>query len=96
VSEPKQHHYVPETYLENFCGEDGTLWVYDKWEPRSFQSRPKKILKEHFYYAQPDYEQKAWNHNIEKFFSKKIEDDWPSTVRLIEAGPKTLKSLRLF
>jgi Protein of unknown function (DUF4238) len=93
VSEPKQHHYIPETYLDNFCGGDGTLWLYDKWERKSFPSRPKKVLKEHFYYAQPDHERKVWNHNIEKFFSEKIEDEWPSTVDLIQEGPKALSSL---
>jgi Protein of unknown function (DUF4238) len=96
MSDPKQHHYIPETYLENFCSEDRTLWLYDKWENRSFPSSPKKALKQHFYYAQPDHEQKAWNHNIENFFSEKVEKDWPSTVRLIQEGPDSLRSLRHF
>ncbi len=94
MSDPKNHHYVPETYLENFCGEDGALWLYDKWKGRSFPSRPKKVLKEHFYYAQPDQDRKTWNHGLENFFSEKIEKDWPFTVRLIQDGPKTLRSLR--
>jgi Protein of unknown function (DUF4238) len=94
MSDPKNHHYIPETYLENFSGTDGRLWVYDKWDRRSFQSRPKKVLKEHFYYAQPDHERRAWNHNIEKFFSEKIEKDWPSTVSKIQKGPHTIKDLR--
>jgi Protein of unknown function (DUF4238) len=96
MSEPKQHHYIPETYLENFCGEDGVLWLHDKWEGKSFPSRPTKVLKEHFYYAQPDHERKVWNHNIEKFFSEKIERDWPSTVRLIHEGANAVKNLRHF
>ena len=96
MSDPKNHHYIPETYLENFCGGDGVLWLYDKWEGTSFPSRPKKVLKEHFYYAQPDHERKVWNHNIERFFSDKIEKDWPSTVRLIQEGPDSLRALRHF
>jgi hypothetical protein len=94
MSDPKQHHYVPEAYLQNFCQKDGTLWVYDKWEGRSFLSRPKSILKENFYYAQPDHKNKAWNHNIEKFFSKEVESEWPETVRLIQNGPEEARSLR--
>jgi len=94
MKDPKQHHYVPETYLENFCDEQGTLWLYDKWEGKSFASRPKRVLKEHFYYAQPDHDQNIWNHAIEHFFSEKIENDWPSTVSLICEGPKTLSSLQ--
>jgi hypothetical protein len=93
MSDPKQHHYIPETYLDNFCDEDGVLWLYDKWEGRSFPGRPTKVLKEHLYYAQPDHERKIWNHNIENFFSEKIEKDWPSTVRLIQEGPATIGSL---
>jgi len=96
MTDPKQHHYIPETYLENFCDQDGALWVYDKWDDRSFPSRPASVLKEHFYYAQPDHEQKIWNHNIERFFSEKIETEWPSTVRLIQEGPDTHRRLRHF
>ena len=94
MSEPKQHHYIPETYLDNFCNEDDGLWVYDKWQRRSFTSRPGSVLKEHFYYAQPDHERKLWNHNIEKFFAEKIEDDWPSTVQLIQKGPNAISELK--
>lgn len=93
MSDPKQHHYVPETYLENFCNNDGGLWLYDKWEGRAFPSRPKSVLKENFYYAQPDHEKKVWNHNIEKFFSREVEADWPATVRLIQKGPERVKDL---
>jgi hypothetical protein len=96
MTDPKQHHYIPETYLENFCDKDGALWLYDKWDGRSFQSRPKNVLKEHFYYAQPDHEKKTWNHNIERFFSEKIETEWPSTVRLIQEGPDAVKRLTHF
>jgi hypothetical protein len=96
MTNPKQHHYIPETYLENFCNKDGVLWLYDKWDGRSFPSKPKGVLKEHFYYAQPDHERKIWNHNIERFFSEKIEAEWPSTVSLIQDGPDTLKELTHF
>jgi len=93
MSAPKQHHYIPETYLENFCGEDGTLWLYDKWERRSFPSQPNSVLKQHMYYAQPDHKRKTWNHNIEHFFSNKIETHWPNTVQIIEGGPGSTREL---
>ena len=37
LSQPKKHHRVPRTYLANFCGSDGRLWIYDTRgdEPRS-------------------------------------------------------------
>lgn len=90
---PKQHHYVPETYLKNFCADDGTIWVHDKWTGSSFQSRPKSILKESFYYAQPDHKNKIWNFDIENFFSQEIEASWPATAKLIENGPPRLDEL---
>ncbi len=93
MSNPKNHHYIPETYLENFCSEEGVIWLYDKWTGRSFPGRPKNVLKEHFYYAQPDHERGIWNHNIENFFSEKVEKDWPSTVHLIQKGPDAVQSL---
>jgi hypothetical protein len=94
MSNPKQHHYIPETYLENFCDEDGALWVYDKWEGRSFPSHPDSVLKQHMYYAQPDHKKKILNHNIEHFFSNNIETHWPATVRIIQNGPRALRELR--
>jgi hypothetical protein len=96
MNEPKQHHYIPRTYLENFCDEDGGLWVYDKWERRSFPSHPDSVLKQHMYYAQPDHKNRAWNYNIEHFFSCKIESYWPATVRIIQNGPKTTRELTNF
>jgi hypothetical protein len=93
MGDPKQHHYIPETYLQNFCDENGALWLYDKWERRSFSSGPRGVLKQHFYYAQPDHDRKLWNHNIEKFFSSKVEAEWPSTVLLIQRGPNTVREL---
>jgi hypothetical protein len=90
---PKQHHYIPETYLDQFCDSNGVLWVHDKWSGKSFPSRPPSVLKEKLYYAQPDHKNKVWNQNIENFFSEEIETFWPETVRLIQSGPKNLKEL---
>jgi Protein of unknown function (DUF4238) len=92
MAEPQQQHYIPDTYLRNFCNPKGTLWVYDKWTRRSFATDPKKALRERFYYAQPDYENKKLNHNIEHFFSRKVEGPWP---RIIEALAKRERDDRL-
>jgi hypothetical protein len=93
MAEPKQHHYVPTTYLENFCDDEGILWLHDKWNRKSFPSRPGSVLKEKRYYAQPDHENGTWNYNIEEFFSKKIETYWPATIHLIQSGPQNLSQL---
>jgi hypothetical protein len=39
MTDPKQHHYIPITYLGGFCSKDSTLWVYDKWTGKSFPSQ---------------------------------------------------------
>ena len=93
MTEPKQHHYIPKTYLEQFCDSEGVLWVYDKWNDKSFPSRPPSVLKKKLYYAQPDHKNKVWNHDIENFFSKRIETSWPETVSLIQSGPQYIKEL---
>jgi hypothetical protein len=93
MTDPKQHHYIPTTYLDNFCNDDGIIWLHDKWTGESFPSRPNSVLKEKRYYAQPNHEDKTWNYSIEKFFSEKIETDWPETVRLIQSGPQHLSQL---
>jgi hypothetical protein len=94
MTNPKQHHYVPETYLDNFCNSNGRLWVYDKWENRSFPSQPRSILKENFYYAQPDHKNKTWNYNIEKLLSREVEAEWPTTVERIKNHPTATEELR--
>ena len=93
MSDPKQHHYIPTTYLEHFCDEAGVLWAHDKWTGESFPSKPASILKEKRYYAQPDHENRTWNNVIENFFSDQIETPWPKTVRLIQSGPRQLSQL---
>jgi hypothetical protein len=93
MTDPKQHHYIPTTYLENFCDDEGTLWLHDKWTGKSFPSQPSSVLKEKRYYAQPDHSKKTWNHSIERFFSEKIETDWSKTVRLIQSSPQRVGQL---
>lgn len=93
MSAPKQHHYVPATYLENFCNDDGVLWAHDKWTGKCFPSKPDSILKEKRYYAQPDHTNRTWNNAIENFFSEKIEASWPNTVQLVQSGPQQLSEL---
>jgi len=93
MADPKQHHYIPKIYLESFCDSAGVIWLHDKWSGRSFATRPKNALKENFYYAQPDHKNKTWNHNLERFFSKEVEADWPTTVRLVQNGPQNVADL---
>lgn len=83
MTDPQQHHYIPDTYLQNFCDRNERLWLYDKWEGRSFETTPGKALRERSYYAQPDYANKKLNHNIEHFFSRKVENPWPQIIEAL-------------
>jgi hypothetical protein len=91
MSDPQQHHYIPDTYLQNFSDRRGKLWLYDKWEGRSFPTTPGKALRERFYYAQPDYANKTLNHNIEHFLSRKVEKTWPQVIEALRRREHTTK-----
>jgi hypothetical protein len=80
MNEPKQHHYVHESYLENFCDESGSIHVFDKRDKGSqFVSAPKKVLKQGYYYSQPVHSEERFDISLENLFSE-IETDWPSIV----------------
>lgn len=56
-SMPKRHHYVPVTYLKNFCDGSGQLQVFRKDDPaRPFRQRPESTGFERYYYSQFDDE----------------------------------------
>ena len=41
---PENQHYVPKMLLRNFCiSNTEQIYVYDKWERRSFQTNIKNI-----------------------------------------------------
>ena len=44
-------HYVPKFYLQQFAGQDGRLWVWDKIADRIFQSTAKNIACETNFYT---------------------------------------------
>ena len=94
MTDPKQHHYIPTTYSENFCDDEGLLWLHDKWTGDSFSSQPTSVLKQKRYYAQPDHANKTWNYGIEHFFSREVETGWPETVRTIQSGPQRSQQLK--
>jgi len=50
MSKVKNEHYVPQGYLRNFASDDGRLFVYDKFDKKSFQTNVKNVGGEtHFY-----------------------------------------------
>ena len=76
----KRHHYIPQTYLRHFCDGNERVWVISKDSPdQHFQTKPRAIGLEKYYYSQPTPDG-AWDHNtLEDFFSE-IEWKWNSIV----------------
>lgn len=90
--EPKQQHYIPETYSKHFSDEKGHITVYDTWENcRVFSTSPRAVFKEKYLYSQPVHAEARFDNAMERLFSDKIESGWHQTVRLI-AQKKKLSS----
>lgn len=88
--EPKQQHYIPETYSKHFSNEKGHITVYDTWDNcRVFSTSPKAVFKEKYLYSQPVHAEGRFDNAMERLFSDKIESGWDQTVRLI-CGKKEL------
>ncbi|RMB55851.1 uncharacterized protein DUF4238 [Sphingomonas sp. PP-CE-3A-406] len=101
-SMPKRHHYVPVTYLKNFCDAAGQLQVFRKDDPaRPFRQRPESTGFERYYYSQFDDEGMRDDDRLEAIFSE-IETKWPTIVialanreAMFEAAPHIITFLSL-
>lgn len=81
----KKHHYVPESYLKAFCGNDAMLAVYRKDAPTEpFRRRPGEVAFHKYYYAQPLPDGGRDTNRLEDFFSE-LEDKWPWIVDALAA-----------
>ena len=101
-SMPKRHHYVPVTYLKNFCDGSGQLQVFRKDDSaRPFRQRPESTGFERYYYSQFDDEGTRDDDRLEAIFSE-IETKWPTIVTalanreaMFEAAPHIITFLGL-
>jgi hypothetical protein len=78
MSQPKQHHYLPQFYLEFFC-QDGGFWVYDISSGTYRSGTPFNTGKRHYYNALVAREGTR-DYSIEKALSE-IEDKAAPIVR---------------
>lgn len=67
MSKPKQHHYIPRFYLENFC-KDGILWIYDRELKEFREQTPDNTCKEKDLYTAQLYDGSKY-YEIESFYS---------------------------
>ncbi len=83
MNQPKRHHFVPKTYLNAFCDENGRLLVYRKDNPsKPLHVAPDATQFRRYYYSQPTPEGGQDNTTLEALFST-IETDWPETVAIL-------------
>jgi hypothetical protein len=88
MTDPKQHHYVPKSYLAGFTFENsisGRLFVYDMGELEQWLSSPEKAGKQkNFYKLNEDADDPLV---LEKQFFQQVED-WgvPVIKEIIRTG----------
>lgn len=67
-SAAKRHHYLPQSYLEGFCREDG-FWVYDRKDDEYRKQTPvNTTVQKHYYSIEEEDGEK--NIEIEKMLSQ--------------------------
>lgn len=80
MSNPKQHHFVPQVYLRNFCFDTAKsqLYFYDKKLKICKFTHVKNVAQEKDFYSNESIENK---YLYEKFFSDNVE---PELGRLLD------------
>ncbi len=80
MSEPKRHHYVPQTYLRGFADNE-KVWVYDKLENKYYSPSLENVAVISNYYSLV-YEGEK-NNDIERYFAQ-MESDIKPIIEKIE------------
>lgn len=71
MSQVINQHYVPQSYLKNFTNSGSQIFVFNKFEQRSFPSNVKNVASERFFYDLPqDVTQPENVQIIERLFSE--------------------------
>jgi hypothetical protein len=94
MSKAKNHHYLPEMYLKNFCGSKGKLWAIRATQSEPFETIPKNIGGERDFYAIPSVPDND-AIDAEKFFANHIEDPAAEPYRVLLRGGLLTESQKL-
>lgn len=66
----KHQHYVPQFYLRNFCNEHGRIHVYDKKSGKSYETAPRNVAGERYFYDCEDLAEILGDkQGVEKYLS---------------------------
>ena len=63
---PRRHHYIPRMLLNNFCDDDGQLWVGDNFRKKIYKSHVNKVFVERNFYATFDFVNKQYSYEYER------------------------------
>lgn len=91
MSNPKRHHFVPESYLQGFV-EDGTgfLYVYSKQSEMWRRQKPKQVMVRNKFYHQ-EWTPTGVDRNIlEKSLGAEMEPKGLQALRKLVEAPETL------
>jgi hypothetical protein len=84
-SEPraKRHHYLPQSYLDGFTGEDGLLCLFDRQTKTFRKQQPKNTALQTNFYTITD-RQGLKSDAIERMFSR-LESEGSTVIRRLDA-----------
>lgn len=90
----KNHHYIAETYLDNFVNAEGKVHMYRKDDPyKQIQQCPKELACHKHFYRQPDPKGGFDHNSIEDLFGQ-VETKWPDIVRRLRMKEDVNGSLK--
>lgn len=91
MSNPKRHHFVPESYLKGFL-EEGTefLNIYSKRSDLWRRQKPKKVMVRNKFYHQEWAPEGVDKNILEKMLGASLEPDGLEALKKLIEEPSTL------
>src|SRR6266481_1987678 len=64
---PRKHHFLPVSYLRNFCSEDGCLYAYERGRPiRKSTPSAEAHIKDYYAYDAGDAKNFDFEHALSR------------------------------
>jgi len=85
---PKNHHYIPQSYLKNFSfrekakNDKTEYYVYVRYNEKEFTTNVRNICSENYFYTIPD-ENVANKTIIETYYAENIDILYPKIYNLV-------------
>src|SRR5579884_4520103 len=102
ANNPRKHHYLPISYLRNFCSENGSLYVYERGkQPRKSNPKSEANIRDFYAYHADDGLNYEYEHALSRHESEVapviqgiIDRKMPNQFRLLT--PEEIDILRQF